>query len=292
MNKKKEAISGYLFLLPSLAVFFVLILFPVLFSLLLSFTSWKFTSGLNGIQFIGVQNYVDLFSDKLFKYGFRNTFVYAFSVVPISLIISVVLAYCLNNKVYFKRCLRTMFFIPYISNTVALATLFKHLFRNDGPVNTVLGNVFGVTTKLRWLSSNDLNKYPVIILLVWAAIGYEMVIYMAAMQNVSQDLYEAASIDGASKVRQFFKITLPLISPTTFYLMIIELIITFKVFTQVHIISANSRGNTSLLCDIYIESFSNYKFGYASAKAWVLFAIILLFTALQFMGEKKWVYRE
>ena len=292
MNKRQEAISGYMFLLPSLLIFFVLILFPVLFSLTLSFTSWKFTSGLTGIKFIGLKNYADLFSDKLFKYGFGNTFIYAFSVVPVSLILSVALAYCLNNLVFFKRTLRTAFFIPYISNTVALATLFKHLFGNNGPINSVLTSLSGQTTKLRWLASNDLNKLPVIILLVWTAVGYELVIYMAAMQNVSNDLYEAASIDGAGKVRQFFKITLPLISPTTFYLIIIELIATFKVFTQVHIISVNARGNTSLLCNIYMEAFSNFKFGYASAKAWVLFVIILLFTVLQFAGQKKWVYRE
>ena len=286
-----EACSGYLFLLPSLIVFFSLIIFPVLFSAFLSFTSWNFTSGLSGIQFIGIENFKELLSDKLFKYGFRNTFVYALTVVPVSLVIAVVLAYCLNDKVFCKRGLRTVFFIPYISNAVAMATLFKFMFRNDGPINMFLTSVCGMEKGLRWLSSNDLNRIPIIVLMIWQAIGYEMIVYMAAMQDVSADLYEASSIDGAGKVRQFFSITLPLISPTTFFLLIIEMIGTFKVFTAVHIISGNARGNTSIIAKIYVDAFSNYKFGYASAEAWVLFAIIMLFTAVQFWGERKWVHK-
>lgn len=291
LQKREEAISGYLFMLPSLLVFFTLILFPVLASAFLSFTSWNFTSGLSGIRFVGFDNFAKLFTDKMFRYGFRNTFIYTLTVVPVSIVFAVVIAYCLNDKVYAKRSLRTAFFIPYISNAVALATLFKFMFRNDGPINVVLKNVFHVTTNMRWLSSNDLNKIPIILLLIWTAIGYEMIVYMSAMQNVPTDLYEAAEIDGAGKVRQFFRITLPLISPTTFFLIIIEMIATFKVFTAVNIISGNGRGNTSLIAQIYVEAFSNYKFGYASAEAWVLFVVILLFTAIQFWGEKKWVHR-
>ncbi len=291
MRKREEAISGYLFLLPSLIIFLSLIVFPVLFSAFLSFTDWNFTSGLGGIRWVGISNYQSLFSDKLFGYGFRNTFVYALTVVPISLIFAVVLAFCLNDKVFMRRTLRTVFFIPYISNAVAMATLFKFLFRNEGPINVILQNFFGMTQRMRWLSSNDLNKIPIIALMVWQAIGYEMVIYMAAMQDIPGELYEAAQIDGAGKVRQFFSITLPMITPTTFYLLIIEMIGTFKVFTSVHIISGNGRGNTSILVKIYQDAFSTYKFGYASTEAWVLFAIILVLTLILFRTQNKWVYK-
>lgn len=289
-RKREEAISGYLFMLPSLIVFFTLILFPVVFSAFLSLTSWNFTSGLSGIRFIGINNFKDLLTDKMFKFGFRNTLVYTFTVVPVSIVISVVIAYCLNDKVYGKRSLRTAFFIPYISNAVALATLFKFMFRNEGPVNVVINNIFNISRPIRWLTNNDLNKIPIILLLIWTAIGYEMIVYMSAMQNVPTDLYEAAEIDGAGKTKQFFRITLPLISPTTFFLMIIEMIATFKVFTAVNIISGNGRGNTSIIAQIYVEAFSNYKFGYASAEAWILFVVIMLFTAAQFWGKTKWVY--
>ena len=142
------------------------------------------------------------------------------------------------------------------------------------------------------MSSNSLNKIPVILLSTWASIGYSLIVYIAAMQGISQSLYEAAQIDGANSRQVFWRITVPLISPTTFFLVIIRMIAVFKLFTSVNVLSGHNiaRGNVSLVLKIYQDAFGSYKFGYASAEAWILFVIIFAFTLLQFWAKKKWVF--
>ncbi len=291
ISARKEATQAYLFLAPALIVFLVLILFPVLFSAFLSFTSWKFTDGFEGIKWVGVDNFAKLISDRNFNYALKNTFIYAFTGVPLTLLISLMLAFYLNGKVYGQKVMRAFIFIPHISNMVALALLFRCLFRSDGIINSFLTNTFGLTEELQWLSSNSLNKIPVILLSTWSSIGYSMIVYIAAMQSISESLYEAASIDGATQRQCFWRITVPLISPTTFFLMIIRMIAVFKIFTSVNVLTGDNvaRGNISLIVKIHADAFGNYKFGYASAEAWVLFAIIFAATLLQFWGKKKWV---
>ncbi|MBO4836894.1 MAG: sugar ABC transporter permease [Clostridia bacterium] len=288
---KKEAAQAYLFLGPALLIFLVLVLLPLLFSGYLAFTSWDFASGFKGIQWIGLKNFVKLRTDKNFNFALKNTFIYTLTSVPLTLLISLMFAYFLNGRVFFSKIMRTFVFIPYISNMVALALLFRCLFRSDGIINSILVNTFGMKEGLKWMSSNDLNKIPIILLSTWAAIGYSMIVYMAAMQGISESLYEAAAIDGASPRQIFWRITVPLISPTTFFLMIIRMIAVFKIFTSVKVMSGHvsSRGNISLIVKIYDDAFGNYKFGYASAEAWVLFIIIFAATLLQFWGKKRWV---
>ena len=288
---RKEAAQAYLFLGPALLIFLVLVLLPVLFSGYLAFTNWDFTSGLKGIKWIGLKNFVKLKMDKNFNFALKNTFIYTLTSVPLTLLISLMFAYFLNGRVFLQKIMRTFVFIPYISNMVALALLFRCLFRSDGIINSMLVNTFGMKEGLKWMSSNDLNKIPIILLSTWAAIGYSMIVYMAAMQGISESLYEAAAIDGASPRQIFWRITVPLISPTTFFLMIIRMIAVFKIFTSVKVMSGHvsSRGNISLIVKIYDDAFGNYKFGYASAEAWVLFIIIFAATLLQFWGKKRWV---
>ncbi len=288
---RKEAAQAYLFLGPALLIFLVLVLLPVLFSGYLAFTNWDFTSGLKGIKWIGLKNFVKLKTDKNFNFALKNTFIYTLTSVPLTLLISLMFAYFLNGRVFLQKIMRTFVFIPYISNMVALALLFRCLFRSDGIINSMLVNTFGMKEGLKWMSSNDLNKIPIILLSTWAAIGYSMIVYMAAMQGISESLYEAAAIDGASPRQIFWRITVPLISPTTFFLMIIRMIAVFKIFTSVKVMSGHvsSRGNISLIVKIYDDAFGNYKFGYASAEAWVLFIIIFAATLLQFWGKKRWV---
>lgn len=198
----------------------------------------------------------------------------------------------MNEKIYGKKFLRLCFFIPYVSNAVALAAVFKVLFRENGPINMFCQYVLRMEELPRWFADSSLNKIPIILFLIWTSIGYELVVYMAAIQNISPSLYEAAEIDGANSFTKFIKITVPLISPTTFYLVIVRLIATFKLFTAVNIMTFGTpaRANTTIVTRIYEEAFNNYKFGYASAEAWVLVLIILAITALQFWGQKKWVH--
>lgn len=292
MNKRKENLIGYLFVAPALIAFLVLIAFPFFSSLGLAFTEWNFLGGWKKLKLVGLDNFFEIAKGLRFQQAIKNTFIYAIATVPTSILIALGLAYLLNNKVYFKKTLRMAFFIPYISNTVALAAVFKFMFRDDGIINTILINVFNVTNTPSWFADLNLNKIPVIMLVIWTAIGYELVIYMAALQNVPTSLYEASDIDGASGWQKFWKITFPMISPTTFYLVIVRFIAVFKIFSSVNIMTmgSSSYANTSMVVEIYENAFSGYKFGYASAEAMILFVMILAITIFQFWGQKKWVH--
>jgi len=287
-----EEAQAFIFLGPALIIFLFLVIGPLLFSGFLAFTNWKFTSGLKGIEWIGTANFTKLFKDRSFIYALKNTFTYTITCVPLSVLLALFLAHALNGRVFFQKTLRTCIFIPYISNMVALALLFRCLFRSDGIINSILINNFGFAEGLSWMSSNSLNKIPVILLSTWASIGYSLIVYIAAMQGISQSLYEAAQIDGANSRQVFWRITVPLISPTTFFLVIIRMIAVFKLFTSVNVLSGHNiaRGNVSLVLKIYQDAFGSYKFGYASAEAWILFVIIFAFTLLQFWAKKKWVF--
>ena len=292
MRKRKENLTGYVFVAPALIVFLVFVAFPFFFSLFLSLTEWNFLSGWGGIQWKGLENFAKLAGDQNFRQAVVNTVIYTVATVPISILIALVLAYVLNGKVYLKKTLRLAFFIPYISNMVALAAVFKFMFRDDGIINNVLLNVFHLQEVPRWLSNSELNKIPIIHILIWTAVGYELIVYMAALQNVPKELYEAGKLDGATGFKQFVHITFPMISPTTFYLVVVRMIAAFKVFSAINIITLGTatRGNTSLVVEIYQDAFQSYKFGYASAEAVVLFAIILAITLFNFWGQKKWVH--
>lgn len=284
---------GYAFLAPALITFAVLVLFPVVVSLLLSFTKWNFFSGFQGLKFVGIDNFVNLFTkDRVFKSALVNTLVYAVATVPVTLFAALVLAHVMNGKVYFQRLFRTIFFVPYISSLVALGAVFKFLFRSDGPVNAILVSILHLPAAPDWLVNAELCKVPIICVMIYSGIGYCLIIYIAALKNVPRDLYEAAQIDGASPLQQFFRITVPMISPTTFYLLIVRMISAFQIFAVINIISDSGRnlGSVSLVSMIYEEAFRNYNFGYASAAAWVLVIIILAITLLNFALQKKWVH--
>ena len=292
MSRKQETLTAYLFLLPILIIFITLIAAPVVVSLLLSFTKWNFLSGIQNIQIVGIQNFVNLFKDRYFVQAIKNTVIYTVTTVPISLLLALAIAYLLNGKTYIKKSLRLCFFIPYISSAVALAAVFKAVLRDDGVVNQILHYVFQVSDLPKWFADSSLNKIPIILLVIWTAIGYELIIYMAALQNIPASLYEASEIDGASGFAKFIHITFPMISPTTFFLVIVRMIATFKIFTSVNVMTlgAPTKANTSMVMRIYQEAFSNYKFGFASAEALFLFFIILTVTLIQFAGQKKWVH--
>ncbi len=288
--RNQEAIAGWVFMAPALIIFAVLVVFPIIASLFLSFTEWNFLSGLEGIEWVGTKNFVKLFTrDRKFSMALKNTLLYAVSTAPVSIVISLLLAYMLNNKVYLKKLNRTFIFIPYICSMVALAAVFRFLFREDGPINALLLGLHIIDQPLKWLNTTSLLKIPVICVMIYASIGYNLIVYMAALQNVPNELYEAATVDGAREFTRFIKITVPMISPTTFYLLIVRLIAAFKAFSALNIMGV-SKSAPSLVTEIYSNAFSSYKFGYASAESWVLVAIILVVTLFQMWGQKKWVH--
>ncbi len=291
MNKRKENLIGYAFITPALLCFLIFIAFPFFASIGLSFTSWNFLGGWSKLKWVGLKNFIDIAADKRFMQAVQNTFIYAIATVPVSIVMALGLAYVLNGKVYFRNALRMAFFIPYISSAVALSAVFKFMFRDDGIINAFL-QMLGVLHPPQWFANLSLNKIPIIVLVIWTAIGYELIIYMSALQNVPRDLYEAAEIDGASSFKRFIKVTVPMVSPTTFYLIIVRLIATFKLFASINIMTLGSAAftNTSMVVEIYGNAFSAYKFGYAAAESMVLFAIILVITLFNFWGQKKWVH--
>lgn len=282
--------AGWLFMLPAMIVFLALVIVPVIMSFFLAFTKWNFLSGLEGIKWVGLKNFVQIFTaDRKFKMALINTLIYAVTVAPISILFALLFAYMINDKTHFRKFNRLCFFIPYISSMVALAAVFRFLFRSDGPINLVLTQVFHVSEIPKWLTDTSLCKIPVICLMIYAGIGFSLIVYMAALQSVPRDLYEAATMDGASSFRKFVSITLPLLSPTTFYLCIVRLIAAFKAFSAINIMGVSSSA-PSLVTEIYTNAFNSYKFGYASAEAWVLVAVILVVTVFQFWAQKKWVH--
>ena len=293
MNKsmtRQETLAGWTFMAPALIIFTALVIFPIIMSLFLSFTEWNFLSGIKGIEWANLDNFQKLFTrDRKFMMALKNTLIYAFTTAPISIVLALLFAYMLNDKVYFKKLNRMFFFIPYICSMVALAAVFRFLFREDGPINAILMNLGIISEPMKWLNSTALNKIPVICVMVYAGIGFNLIVYMAALQNVPRELYEAATVDGASGFVRFMKITVPMISPTTFYLLVVRLIAAFKAFSAVSVMGADKTA-PSLVTEIYSNAFGSYKFGYASAEAWVLVAIILVITLIQMWGQKKWVH--
>ena len=286
--EKRNTRNGWLFILPNVIGFIIFILGPVLASFALSFTKWD---GFATPEFVGISNYVKMFTRESFKISFWNTIFYTALFVPFTLAFAILVAVLLKNTTRLAKVFRTAFFLPYLSSTVAVAIVWQLLYHPTmGPINTMLMKL-GVENPPRWLSSQDWAMLSVIIMSIWRSIGYYMVIYLAALQGIPSVLYEAAEIDGASPVQRFFRITLPSLSPTIFFTIIIAVIHSFKVFDQVFILTEGGPGRATnvLAYVIYNESFVNYKMGYASAMAYVLYAMIMVITIIQFRGQKKWV---
>ena len=286
----REDIAGYAFISPMLIGLLVFTLFPILASFFLSFTNWNFVSGFSKTKFVGLDNFLRLFKDDIFLKSLENNLILML-VVPITLAISLVLAVLIDQKIFFKDLFKVVYFIPYISSIVAVAIVFQVLLHPSyGPINQVLMSL-GMEDPPKWLGDTDYALYCVMGLMIWVNIGYNMIIFMAGLQSIPKDLYEAAEIDGASKLRQFFRITLPLLSPTTFFLLVTGIIGSFKVFDVIAVLTNGGPANstTVVVYRLYETAFVNLQSGYASSMAIVLLFCVLLVTLIQWYGQKKWV---
>jgi multiple sugar transport system permease protein len=286
----QDTLAGYLFISPMLITTVVLTIIPILQSGIISFTDWNFIAGLNRIHFIGLDNYSKMFSDETFLKSLTNNFALIF-VVPVSLMISLLLAVLINKAAYFKSVFKVIYFMPFISSFVAVAVLWRVLFHpTSGPINGFLKSL-GIEQPPAWLAAPSFTLISVMIIMVWAGIGFEMIIFMAGLQNVPADLYEAADIDGASKIRQFFSVTIPMLSPTTFFLLITGIVGSFKAFDLIMILTnGGPAGSTSVIVFyLYEVAFIQLKSGYASAIGIALLLLILAITLVQWIGQKKWV---
>ena len=280
-----------MFLLPWLIGFLVLTLGPSLISLYLSFTNFDL---LRPPAWVGTENYERMFTaDAKFMASMRVTLFFVIFSVPLKLAFALAVAVALNRGLQGLSLYRAIFYLPsLIGTSVAIAVLWRQLFARDGLVNTVLWEAFGIQGP-SWISHPDYSLWTLIILSIWQ-FGSPMIIFLAGLRQIPTDMYEAASLDGASKWRQFWKITLPLLTPVIFFNAVVQTIEAFKAFTPAFIISGGTGGpvNSTLFYTLYLyqEAFGFFRMGYASALAWVLVVIIGAFTALSFLSARYWVH--
>lgn len=284
----RNNLVAYSFLLPNFLGFLIFTLIPVVCAFALSFMEWDTA---NPMVFVGFKNFVKLSTDETFKISFWNTIYYSVVSVPLTMILSLILAIILNNKIKGVGVFRAIFFFPYVTSLVAIAVVWNMLFHPTlGPINQVL-MAMGIKNPPGWTSSVEWAMPALIIVNIWRNAGYYMVMYLAGLQGIPKELYEAATVDGANGWQKFRKITLPMLTPTTFFVSIMLTITCFKVFDIVQVMTDGGPGRSTnvLVYHIYNQAFLNFKFGYASAIAMVLFAIVLVITIIQFQFEKKWV---
>lgn len=284
---RREEIAGYLFLLPNMVGFLVFTLVPVVWGLLLSLTNYD---GFNKAEFVGLANFKKLFHDGYFYTSLTNNIYYSVVSVTLTLIFGLMLAVLLQQKLKGSEVFKTIFFFPQLTSSVAFGVIFMALFRGEGPVNGVL-SILGMENPPRWLTSTAWSMTTIIIVSIIKNMGYYMVLFLSGLQSISEELYEAASLDGAGSWHRFKSITLPLLTPTTFLCTVMCIINSFKVFDLVNIMTDGGPGRSSnvLVYRIYQEAFQNYKFGYASAYAVILFVLVFIVTMIQFQGQKKWM---
>lgn len=285
--RRRKTLVAYSFILPNLIGFFVFTFVPIVFSLILSFTQWD--AG-NPIKFIGLDNFVEMFTkDKSFRIALVNTLYYTVATVPITLVISLALAILMNKQLRGRVFFRAVIFFPYVASLVSIAVVWMALFNPDrGPVNGILMSL-GIENPPRWAASSVWAMPTIIGLTVWKNMGYYMIVFLAALQGVSGELYEAASLDGANKWQQFRNVTWPGITPTTFFVLLMLVVTTFKSYDIMYITTQGGPGEATkvLAYHIFNSAFVSSRFGYASAVSIVLLAIVLVVTIFQFKGEKK-----
>lgn len=283
---------GYIFLSPWLLGFFFLTVGPILTSLYLSFTKYDIASP---PKFIGLDHYEYMFFwDDRFWQSVRVTFSYVFMSVPGTLIFALAVAMLLDKGIRAIGIYRALFYLPSIlGGSIAVAILWRQLFSNNGVINSLLA-IIGIDGPY-WLSNPDFSLYTLVVLAVWQ-FGSPMLIFLAGLRAIPKELYEAAEIDAASKPRQFFAITLPLLAPVIFFNLVLQMIEAFKTFNSAFIISGGTGSplDSLLFFTLYLynEAFSYFRMGYASALAWVLLAIIAVFTSITFATSKYWVHYE
>jgi multiple sugar transport system permease protein len=285
---RSEAQWGYVLIAPMMLGFAVFFLFALLASLALSLTSWDV---LSSPVWIGLDNYIRLFSDDQFLTALRNTAAITIPNVLLRLVFSLALALALNSDIRFRALYRVLFFMPVLTMPVAIGTIWKWLYDPAfGPINAFMGRL-GLP-RPEWLSNPETAVIAVVIVLLWSGVGYDMIIFLAGLQNIPREYHEAAQLDGAGSWRRFRDITLPLLTPTTFFLTVIAIISSLQVFDLVYVMTRVGSSNRlpTVVYYIYEEGFRNFRMGYAITIAWFLLFIILVFTLLQFRLQRRWVH--
>ncbi|UOQ50353.1 sugar ABC transporter permease [Gracilibacillus caseinilyticus] len=289
MNRNRPNVWGYFFIAPQLIGLLIFSLIPLVYAFTLSFTDWN---GFGDFQFIGLANYIEQFQNPEFWKAMLNTIYYMVLVVPIGIFISLILSIGLN-KIKGKEIYRVFFFMPVVTSSVSVGIIFMWILNGDfGILNQLLALV-GIDGPM-WLTDTKWVIPSIAILSIWWGLGYNMVIFLAGLQGISKSYYEAASIDGANVFQKFRHITLPLLTPTTFFVTIMTIISSFQVFDQAFVMTQGgpAKASYTIVFHIYEQAFVDFTMGQSSSAAIILFIIILIFTLIQFKFQDRWVFYE
>lgn len=294
-KRLRETLDAYSMLLPTILGVLIFFAFPLGSSLYLSFTNARLIGESN---FVGLDNYIQVFQDRSFYSALRNTLIFSAAAMILSTVPALLIAIVLNERLRGQAFFRALFFIPVVASVVAVSLLWKYLLNFDfGFVNYAL-SLLGLP-RVQWLTSPQWALLSAILVFAWKTVGYNMVIFLAGLQGISRQLYEASSIDGANRWQQFVKITVPMLSPTTFFVLVTTLINCLQIFDVPYALGW-TRSNTAgpadsmntVVINLYREGFINFKMGYASSMAWILTLMILLITWAQFRMSNRWVNYE
>ncbi|RZT02382.1 carbohydrate ABC transporter permease [Cuneatibacter caecimuris] len=286
-----EGLAGYIFIGPWLLGFMLFMLIPILLSIYFAFAKYDL---LSPPEWAGLQNFINLFTkDRLFYQALKVTFSFALISVPLRLIFALFVAMILNRKSKMIAFYRAAYYLPsIIGGSVAVSVLWRTIWSQDGVINGILG-LFGIESTISYIGDIHWAFWTIVILYVWQ-FGSSMLIFLSGLKQIPTTYYEAATMDGAGKMRCFFKITLPMLSPVILFNLVMQIINGFMVFTQAQIITQGGPNNRTLMYVLYLynSSFKYNKFGYAAAQAWILLAIVGFFTAIIFITSKSWVFSE
>ncbi len=287
--QKREAVAGYLFLLPNFIGFLVFTAIPVVIGFYISLTDY---TGFGKPNFVGLENYIKMWSDSDFLIALKNNLWYTVGTVPLTILFALLLALMLNRKLYGGKVFQTVYFFPNLTSMVAVGCVWLQIFnRKNGPVNQMLTQLFGVENPPKWFWGAGTALLTIVIVVVWKQAGYYMIMFLGGLKNIPTQLYEAAKIDGANAWDAFIHVTLPMLSPTTFMITILTFIASFQVFDIINVTTEGGPGRVTevLVMRIYKEAFKYGRMGYGSAIGYFLFAIILVITLIQWHGQKNWV---
>lgn len=277
----KERLSTSIFLSPWVLSFLVFGAYPLLYSLFLSFTSYNPLTGL-APEWIGLDNYVRMVGDRRFLQALTNTVYFVVGTIPLTTIVSVLLAVILNRSMRLRAFFRAAYFLPSVTSIIVISTLFVYVYAPFGPLNGML-SLLGME-RMNWLLNTTWAMPAIMLMSVWASFGYYTLLFLAGLQNIPDELYEAASVDGATPNQQFFKITLPMLRPMFVFVLVINTIRSFQIFSEIFVMTQGRPlgKTTTAVYYLYTMGFQRFDMGYASALAYALFFIILIFSFIQY----------
>lgn len=277
---RKHGFSGWLFSSPWIIIFLLFWLVPLIYSLFLGFTDYRLLKA--DYNWVGFDNFIKLLSDKTFLVSLQNTFIFVLGTIPVTTIIALLMALLLNKNFRGRTVFRAGYFMPSITAMVVIALIFTNLYSRGGYI-FLLADFLGLSPPANgFLLSSKTALFSVMAMDVWMSVGYYMLLFLAGLKSIPEELYEAAEVTGAGKIRQFLYITLPLLKPVALFIVVINTIKSFQVFVEIFVMTKGNYGTSTAVYFVYENGLNRFEFGYASAAAYILFFIIALFSILQF----------